>query len=197
MYFAGKPLSFANPLVYMTNAYQELCKRTLRCGKERGSSVDTLPIVLFLLGVVFLILGWRWQSPPNEDAMTALKGLAYLKREILRVQDQVQILEGKIEKAQKIELKEFAHREKEQREMECTEVERKVKSETYYLETKEQSERISGGGFEPKRNISPKYQEVLELAAKGHRIPEIAQHLSLSQDAVMMVLKTQSRGATR
>jgi len=143
-----------------------------------------------------LILGWRWQSPPNEDAMTALKGLAYMKRELLRVQDQVRILEDKIQTAQKIELKEFAHRE-EQREIERPEVERKEKSETYYLKTKEQSERNSGGGFEPKRNISPKYQEVLELAAKGHRVPEIAQHLSLSQDAVMMVLQTQSKGARR
>lgn len=122
--------------------------------------MGNLPIVLFLLGVVFLFLGWRWQSPPNEEAMTALKGLAYLKREILRVQDQVHILEDKIQTAQQIELKESALRE-----------------------------------IEPKRNISPKYQEVLELAAKGHRIPEIAQHLLLSQDAVMMVLQTQSKGA--
>lgn len=124
--------------------------------------MGNLPIILFLLGVVFLFLGWRWQSPPNEEAMTALKGLAYLKREILRVQDQVHILEDKIQTARQIELKESALRE-----------------------------------IEPKRNISPKYQEVLELAAKGHRIPEIAQHLLLSQDAVMMVLQTQSEGAAR
>ena len=129
-------------------------------GRKGGSFVGNLPIILFLLGVVFLFLGWRWQSPPNEEAMTALKGLAYLKREILRVQDQVHILEDKIQTAQQIELKESALRE-----------------------------------IEPKRNISPKYQEVLELAAKGHRIPEIAQHLLLSQDAVMMVLQTQSKGA--
>ena len=161
-----------------------------------------LPIILFSLGVVFLLLGWRWQSPPNEEALTALKGLAYLKREILRVQEQVRILEDKIQTSQQIEFKESAlrkieHRELERQESERQEIERKEKSKLYSLKTKEQSERISSGGNEPKRNISPKYQEVLDLAAKGHRIPEIAQHLLLSQDAVMMVLQTQSKGATR
>jgi len=164
--------------------------------------VGTLPVILFLLGVVFLILGWRWQSPPNEEAMTALKGLAYLKREILRVQDQVHILEDKIQTAQQIELKETSYRESVQKQVEQKEIEHKEedfkeKSKLYSLKTKEQGERISGSGVEPQRNISPKYQEVLELAAKGHRIPEIAEHLLISQDAVMMVLQTQSRGATR
>lgn len=177
-----------------------------------------LPIILFLLGTVFLLLGWRWQSPPNEEAMTALKGLAYLKREILRVQDQVYSLEDKIQ-VQQIHLEESAqstrkHKAREHKEMEYNErgykeienrkieyekVERsgighKENSKLYSLNTKEY-ERISGDGVEPKRNLSPKYQEVLELAAKGHRIPEIAQHLLLSQDAVMMVLQTQSKGA--
>ena len=169
--------------------------------------MGNLQIILFLLGVVFLFLGWRLQSPPNEEAMTALKGLAYLKREILRVQDQVHILEDKIQTAHQIQLKESVLREIEQREIEqrkvehseieCRDVERKEKSKLYSLKTKEQRERINGGGVEAKRNISPKYQEVLELAAKGHRIPEIAQHLLLSQDAVMMVLQTQSKGAMR
>ena len=174
--------------------------------------MDNLPIILFLLGVAFLFLGWRWQSPPNEEAMTALKGLAYLKREILRVQDQVHILEDKIQTVQQIEMKEATLRETERRviehieiqrreiergEIERREIELKGKSKLYPLKSKEQRERISGGGVETKRNISPKYQEVLDLAAKGHRIPEIAQYLLLSQDAVMMVLKTQSKGAAR
>jgi len=169
--------------------------------------VGNLQIILFLLGVVFLFLGWRWQSPPNEEAMTALKGLAYLKREILRVQDQVHILEDKIQTAHQIQLKESVLREIEQREIEqrkvehseieCRDVERKEKSKLYSLKTKEERERIRVVGVEAKRNISPKYQEVLELAAMGHQIPEIAHHLLLSQDAVMMVLQTQSKGAMR
>lgn len=169
--------------------------------------MDLLPIILFILGVAFLMLGWRWQSPPNEEALTALKGLAYLKREFLRVQDQVHSIEDKVQTAQQIELKEAAVREHElrelvqsevgRREMECREIERKGKSKIYSLRTKAQKDVISGGGVEPKHNISPKYQEVLELAAMGHPIPEIARNLLLSQDAVMMVLHTYSKGAIR
>jgi len=169
--------------------------------KERGSFVGYLPIVLFLLGSVFLFLGWRWQSPPNEEAMTALKGLGYLKREIIRVQDQVLILEEKLQTVQQTELKESALKvergEVEQRGVEHRKIECKDKSKLYQLKTKETKDSISGGEAEPQRNISPKYQEVLDLAAKGHLVPEIAQHLSLSQDAVMMVLQMQPKGATR
>jgi len=169
--------------------------------------VGTLQIILFLLGVVFLFLGWRWQSPPNEEAMTALKGLAYLKREILSLQDQVHSLEDKLQTAQQIELKESTSREigrkeVELREIECRElehkeIERNEKSKLYSLKTKEQEDRTSGAGVDPKHNVLPKYQEVLKLAAKGHRIPEIAQRLLLSQDEVMMVLQTQSKGVAR
>lgn len=165
--------------------------------------MGALPIVLFLLGVVFLILGWRWQSPPNEEAMIALKGLAYLKREIIRVQDQVYRLEEKIQTThqngiissgrKEVEINEV---EVEARKIEVVKIEHKD-SNLYSLKTNEQSQIISGGGVEPKRNISPIYQEVLELAAKGHHISEIAQQLLLSQDAVMMVLQMHSKGAAR
>ncbi|HZK85881.1 MAG TPA: DNA-binding response regulator [Desulfosporosinus sp.] len=154
--------------------------------------MDILPIILFVLGVVFLLLGWRWQSPPNNEAMTALKGLAYMKRELLRVQDQVHSLEDKLQISRQIEYKEPVHRKKEP-----SEIVRNEKSKLYSLKTKEQGEKINEGGVEPKRSISPKYQEVIELAAKGQRIPEIAQSLLLSQDAVMMVLQTQSKGAAK
>jgi len=139
--------------------------------------------------------------------MTALKGLAYLKREIIRVQNQVHSLEDKIQTTQQIELKESRLREIDTREIDTTEIETREaerikieqneKSKLYSLKTREQSQIIRGDGVEPKRNISPKYQEVLELAAEGHRIPEIAQQLLLSQDAVMMVLQTQSKGVAR
>jgi len=160
--------------------------------------MGSLPIILFLLGVVFLVLGWRWQNPPNEEAMTALKGLAYLKRDIIRVQDQVHSLEDKLQAVQHLELKKSASREIERKEKELREVEHKEiecneKSKLYSLQTKKQGEKTSGGGQGPRHNISQKYQEVLELAAKGNGIPEIARQLLLSQDAVMMVLQTQSK----
>lgn len=143
-----------------------------------------LPIILFLLGVVSLLLGWRWQSSPSEEAITALKGLAYLKREIIRVQDQVHVhvLEDKVQRTKQNEL----------RELELKEAELKRKSNLYVLSAKDQ--KASGSVWvEPQRNISPKYQEVLELAARGQRIPEIAERLLLSQDAVSMVLRTQPK----
>jgi len=164
--------------------------------------MGNLTITLFLLGVVFLLLGWRWQSPPNEEAMTALKGLAYLKREIIRVQDQVHSLEDRIQTSQQIDLKqsdhrEIGHSEVGDREVEHRKIEGQEKSKIYSLKIKEERDRSRDAGVKPKHNISPKYQEVLELAATGHGVPEIAQHLLLSQDAVMMVLQTQSQGAAR
>ena len=135
-----------------------------------------LSLVLFFLGVVFLFLGWRWQNPPNEEAKTALKGLAYLKREITRVQDQVNVLEDKVQKAKQAELRAVDLKE------------------TEFKETKPTGNEPAEIELKLPRFISPKYQEVLELAARGQRVPEIAQNLSLSQDAVLMVLKTQPKG---
>ena len=135
-----------------------------------------LSIVLFFLGVVFLLLGWRWQNPPNEEAKTALKGLAYLKREITRVQDQVNVLEDKVQKAKQAELRAVDLKE------------------TEFKETKPTGNEPAEIELKLPRFISPKYQEVLELAARGQHVSEIAQNLSLSQDAVLMVLKTQAKG---
>jgi hypothetical protein len=73
-------------------------------------------------------------------------------------------------------------RETERKKVEHQEAEGTGRSKLRVLNTKNQP------------NISPKYQEVLELAARGHRIPEIAQRLLLSQDAVGMVLRTQQKG---
>jgi hypothetical protein len=165
--------------------------------------VIILQIILFLLGVVFLLLGWRWQNPSSEEVETTLKGLAYLKREILQVQDQVQVLEDKVQRTEQIELKkelsdeikkEIKEEIKEELREELKETEDKEKNKLYELSDKDLSE--NKVRVEQQRTILPKYQEVLELAAHGQRIPEIAQKLLLSQDAVMMVLKTQSKGVT-
>jgi len=147
--------------------------------------VDLLPIFLFLLGISFIFLGWRWQNPPNEEALTALKGLAYLKREIIRVQDQVHELEGKLLEfkaldPQRIEQSKVSYNEKETKELETEE------PEFRQLEPPQKVELYP--------HLSPKYKEVLELAANGQRIPEIAQRLVLSQDAVRMVLRMQPDG---
>lgn len=156
--------------------------------------MNILPVVLFFLGVVFLLLGWRWQSKPSEEAMTALKGLAYLKREILRVQDQVQehVLEEEMLRTNQNEIKEVELMEPNKA-VDCL-VESRETGKLFMLTPHDPRE--SSGGDEPRRNILPKYQEVLELAAQGQRVQEIAQRLSLSQDAVRMVLRTQAKGGT-
>ncbi|HBW36024.1 MAG: hypothetical protein VR66_01425 [Peptococcaceae bacterium BRH_c23] len=59
-------------------------------------ALDIIPLGLFLLGVVFLLIGWRWQSPRSEENLTVFKGLAYLRSEILRVQDRVHVLEDEV-----------------------------------------------------------------------------------------------------
>jgi len=165
--------------------------------------VGILSIILFLLGVSFLFLGWRWQNPSNEEALTALKGLAYLKREIIRVQDQVHDLE-----AQLLEFKEIDRlkaqqncvgvNEKQAKESETEKSEfrpqkfPKQSSSLYVLSTN--NKRPGNGEVELNSHLSSKYQEVLKLAANGQRIPEIAQSLFISQDAVRMVLYTQPDG---
>ena len=221
--------------------------------------MGSLPIILFLLGVAFLLLGWRWKSLPSQEAMTALKGLGYLKREILRVQEQIQthILEDKAQRTNQIERKEVGLKEVIPPKVGSGDVEVKEFKPRVAgysdVEVKGHKPRVAGysdlevkefklnelgfreveaKGFKPEEagfsevevreterkkvehqeaegtgrsklrvlntknqpNISPKYQEVLELAARGHRIPEIAQRLLLSQDAVGMVLRTQQKG---
>ena len=163
-----------------------------------------LPIILFLLGVCFLFLSWLWHNPPNEEVLTALKGLAYLKREIIRVQDQVQDLESKLLEfkeidSQKVKLSKVEIMEKEVKEVKIDEPEfgqlkSLQKGNLYVINAKERRE--GSGEVEVKLypQLSPKDQEVLELAANGQHIPEIAQRLFLSQDEVRMVLRLKPYG---
>ncbi|MDR3602068.1 MAG: DNA-binding response regulator [Desulfosporosinus sp.] len=144
-----------------------------------------LPIILFLLGIIFLLLGLLWQSSPSKESRTAIKGLAYLKREITRIQDQLYVLEDKVQRTQQSQFRGF----------EFGETDDKEKSKSYVLNAEEFREGNAEVELQP--NISAKYQEVLELAAHGQRIPEISQRLLLSQDAVRMVLRTQSKGETQ
>jgi len=166
--------------------------------------VDILPIILFFLGAGFLFMGWRWQNPPNEEALTALKGLAYLKREIIRVQDQVYDLEGKLLEFREKNIQVVEHREVMSNEKETNVVEFNPEEHEYkHIQSKDicslnlnNTQKKIKQGVEPQPRLSPKYLEVLELAANGQRIPEIAQRLFLSQDAVKMVLSMQPNGGS-
>lgn len=166
--------------------------------------MDILPILLLLLGVGFIVLGLRWQNPPNEEAITALKGLAYLKREIIRVQDHVYDLEGKLLESKVKQTKDVEQiaamlKEKEdvlgvpgQENLKSPSKEISIPNDVYIREKVKSAE--ADPVPSPNLNLSPKYQEVLELAASGQRIPDIASRLLLSQDAVKMVLSMQPNG---
>ncbi|WP_407314591.1 DNA-binding response regulator [Desulfosporosinus sp. SB140] len=147
---------------------------------------------------MFLLLGWRWQNPPSDEVLTALKGVSYLKKEMQRVQNQidVHVLEDKLQRTKMMELRDAEPKSIGQREPNRNEDEQKEKGKLYSLTIKEPGRKHKDS---PQRqgNLSPKYQEVLALAANGQGIPEIAQCLLLSQDAVRMVLKTQSQGGAQ
>lgn len=55
-----------------------------------------LTIVLFLMGIIFLLLGWRWQNPPSNEVIAALKGVAQLKRQTEKLRDDLYALEDKV-----------------------------------------------------------------------------------------------------
>ena len=157
-----------------------------------------LTICLFLSGVVFLLLGWRWQNPPSDEVLTALKGLTYLKKDLQRIQDQVDmhVLEEKLQRTKLMELRDAELEGVVRREPYRNEDEQREKGKLYSLTTKEPAKKHRDLSHR-QRNLAPKYQEVLAMAANGQRIPEIAQHLLLSQDAVRMVLRTQSQGGAQ
>lgn len=157
-----------------------------------------LTICLFLSGVVFLLLGWRWQNPPSDEVLTALKGLTYLKKDLQRVQDQVDVhvLEEKLQRTKLMELRDAELEGVVLRQPYRNEDEQKEKGKLYSLTTKEPLKKHKDLAHQ-QRNLAPKYQEVLAMAANGQQISEIAQHLLLSQDAVSMVLRTQSQGGVQ
>ena len=134
-----------------------------------------LTISLFLLGIGFILLGWRWQTSSNDEVLTVLRGLTHLKNDLQRIQKQVDdhVWEDKVQVAQEF-----------------------TKSNLIELAAKES---LKSQAEVPQRPqvLAPKYQEVLALAANGQRIPEIAQKLLISQDAVRMVLNTRIQGGVR
>ena len=134
-----------------------------------------LTISLFLLGIGFILLGWRWQTSSNDEVLTVLRGLTHLKNDLQRIQKQVDdhVWEDKVQVAQEF-----------------------TKSNLIELAAKES---LKSQAEVPQRPqvLAPKYQEVLALAANGQRIPEIAQKLLISQDAVRMVLITRIQGGVR
>jgi len=152
--------------------------------------MTSLSIVLFILGMAFLVLGWRWQSPQDADLLTALKGLVHLKREVESIQDNLRALESKVEHIEHIP----------ENAQDASGTLQEIVSAVL------QATQVDGPGrkgmeaektprAEPEPQALPeKYLRVLKLAESGFSPKEIARELSLSQDAVGLVLRTGLRG---
>lgn len=193
-----------------------------------------LSVTLFVFGIGFLILGWRWQSPQDTELLTALKGLVHFKRELERVQGNLERLEAKVARlpvssvdsdeavsdrmgeavmalqtARAYELPkpdnmgggslsqarlgfgvELGGRAWDQ-EANAVKLEEDLESKAQGLQGEPPSR--SNKGIWAKA-LPQKYLEVLKLADSGLSLREIARELSLSQDAVGLVLRTYPRG---
>ncbi len=193
-----------------------------------------LSVTLFVFGIGFLILGWRWQSPQDTELLTALKGLVYFKRELERVQGNLERLEAKVaclpvssvdsvaavsdrmgeavvslQTARAYELPkpdnmgggslsqarlgfgvELGDRFRDQG-ANAVKLEEDLESEAQGLQGEPPLR--SNKGIRAKA-LPQKYLEVLKLADSGLSLREIARELSLSQDAVGLVLRTYPRG---
>lgn len=179
-----------------------------------------LTIILFLLGIGILILGWRWQSPQDTELLAALKGLVHLKRELEKVEGNLQALEGRVERlpvtTQESDkfLKDLVS--EAVMALQSTELLEPVISGSPAGET---GVKKTNTGFAAEQDFRPwpleevgiasaiesnegirdnalpeKYLKVLEMADAGLTLKEIARELSLSQDAVGLVLRTYPRG---
>jgi len=126
--------------------------------------------------------------------MTALKGLVHLKREVIRIDDSLKALEKK-----------FAHLNDA-----AAAVGRAVIQDGHQAATRARppvsvlnadmagpAEVVPSLRLGAVPHVSERYRQVLELAASGLLIPDIAAQLNISQDAVNMVLSTHAKGGQR
>ncbi len=194
--------------------------------------MTVLPVLLFIIGIVLILLGWRWQNPPSQEILTALKGLAYLKREINRLEENLSTLDEKIDnKEQGLTAESPEWRRIETKLLEISKpqelnlppeitrllLENQLRENrnankpvqdprlfAYSQKAADVSER-DGQAFnstnskiiedgENRDNLPIKYRKVLELAQYDFPVSEISKRLGVSQDAVVMVLRTHQRG---
>lgn len=172
-----------------------------------------LTFVLLLLGIFFLFMGWRWQNPPNDDVMTALKGLVHLKRELSEVRESIHYLEQKAEESEKLKIHiTQAYKNdlvyKQNMEIAASLQDLKISADKQEPTEKTDTQTISRN-FRAKLDSSldsskeierplpalpDRYRQALELAEFGLSVQEIAHRMSLSQDAVNLILRTHQWG---
>jgi len=169
--------------------------------------MNLLSLVLFILGVLFLILGWRWQTPQSQspEILAALRGIANVKREVSDLKKSIDTLKADLSSGfnktnNKTNFDDFLDYYKEAQEQYNPQIsfeyfDRDSRKGPEILKHKDEgiSESETWNPL-PQGSLSPKYKLVLELAKQGFSVADIASHLAISQDAVNMVLRTRQRG---
>lgn len=162
-----------------------------------------LAIVLFIIGIMVMFLGWRWKTPSKDEEITTLKEQVYLKREILNMQNQMHLLQKIINTTRENESRREEKYTASTKEVILTKEVVSSMDNDYVLNgeesiTSEGEVEISDSVKSVEQNPNPpqshsnilsNYSTVLELSGQGYSIPEIARHLSLSQDGVVKVLR--------
>lgn len=185
------------------------CRRELE-----GLSVTLLPIILFVLGVIILIWAMRMgnSSPKSsQETLTILQGLAGLKKEVNKLQRGIREVESQLGdhelrlirnenvqadlrsevNAQKISINQlplaqplFQPQPQALNAYNNPYIQSSGLGELYPKNERKSQEET------PTQVLPEKYQWVLELYNQGWSVAEIAGHLSISRDAVNMVLRT-------
>lgn len=161
--------------------------------------MSLLPILLFVLGVIFLIWALKMGNSSNTtspEIIAALKGIAGVKRELSQLQKGIRELEAQMGDH---ELRLFRN-ENVQAEirssMNYTQASSKAQSQLISQPTSQlaSTPTITQGNHQKTQVLPEKYRWVLELNDQGWSVAEIAGHLAISRDAVNMVLRTSQRG---
>jgi len=153
-----------------------------------------LPVVLFVLGICVIIWAVKKDSSPsseNSEILAILKGIASVKMELKEIQSDFRKAESRIMDYEEKIINYEDSLANLNSELKTTKklLEDRVSPEfiTNTILRQEILERpIKAQGIE-------KYHEVLELSNQGFSITDIASRLALSQDAVILVLKTAQR----
>lgn len=154
--------------------------------------MSLLPIVLFVLGVIFLSWALRMgnSSTTSPEIIAALKGIAGVKRELSQVQKGIREVEAQMGDH---ELR-LLRNENVQAEI-LSELNNPQISPRPQSQAMSQPTSITTLGNHQKTQVLPeKYRWVLELNDQGWSVAEIAGHLAISRDAVNMVLRTSQKG---
>lgn len=178
-------------------------------------------ILMLVLGIAFLWWGWRGGDPDRNGLLVLAKSLSNVKRDVTGLQEHLTILEQRLENHEKMEIH-IDNVITKPVDNVITKPTKKAASKTASKDTdtkngtdvKDHTKAVTSGRKKggskvnsdivafpeieaPRQGTEPlpeKYQKVLELAEFGLTVSEIADRLLLSQDAIMMVLRTHKRG---